>query len=153
MAAGLFDTHLHFDDPSAAEADLAHAREAGVAGFMVVGGDLHSSMRAADLADRHPDVYAAAGVHPHEAAKAGDPETFAPLYARTRVAAVGEIGLSGELRSASQLERRLGEVARLGFKRCIIPKVGAKIPPQKDIEIIPAGSLREAINLGLMRNR
>jgi len=66
------------------------------------------------------------------------------------MAALGEVGLSGELRAVSQLERRLGEAARLGFKRCIIPKVGSKIPPQKDIEIIIASTLREAINRGLV---
>jgi len=69
------------------------------------------------------------------------------------LAAVGEVGLSGELRAASQLERRLSEAARLGFKRCIIPKVGAKITPPKDIEIIPASTLREAIGVGLVRKK
>lgn len=70
-----------------------------------------------------------------------------------QTAAVGEVGLSGELRAASQLERRLNEAARLGFKRCIVPKVGAKITPVKDIEIVLAGSLREAINAGLAGRR
>jgi len=36
--------------------------------------------------------------------------------------AVGEIGLSGELRTVSQIERRLGEAARLGFERAIVPE-------------------------------
>jgi len=69
------------------------------------------------------------------------------------LAAVGEVGLSGELRAVSQLDRRVTEAARLGFKRCIIPKVGAKITPPKDIEIIPVSTLREAINRGLVRKR
>ena len=68
-----------------------------------------------------------------------------------QTAAVGEVGLSGELRSVNQLERRLNEAARLGFKKCIIPKVGAGSVSAKDIQIIPAGSLREAINAGLVR--
>ncbi|HKG26787.1 MAG TPA: DNA repair protein RadA, partial [Thermomicrobiales bacterium] len=38
-----------------------------------------------------------------------------------RTVAIGEIGLSGELRSVNQLERRLGEAERLGFKRAVIP--------------------------------
>jgi len=66
------------------------------------------------------------------------------------LAAVGEVGLSGELRAVSQPDRRLLEAARLGFKRCLVPKVGAKITPLKDIEIIPVGTLREAINRGLV---
>jgi len=68
---------------------------------------------------------------------------------------VGEVGLSGELRNVSQLERRVGEAARLGFKRCLVPKVstrGSSVP--KDIELIPVSSLREAIGAGLVkRNR
>jgi DNA repair protein RadA/Sms len=66
-----------------------------------------------------------------------------------QTAVVGEVGLSGELRAATQMERRLTEAARLGFKRCIIPQAGAKFNPPKDIEIIAVSTLREAINRGL----
>jgi DNA repair protein RadA/Sms len=65
-------------------------------------------------------------------------------------AAVGEVGLSGELRAVNQMDRRLTEVARLGFKRCIIPKTGLKLNPPKDLEIIAVGTLREAIFKGLV---
>ena len=65
-------------------------------------------------------------------------------------AAIGEVGLSGELRPAAQMDRRLAEVARLGFKRCIVPKTGAKLNPPKDIEIVIAGTLREAVFKGLV---
>jgi DNA repair protein RadA/Sms len=65
-------------------------------------------------------------------------------------AAVGEVGLSGELRAVTQLERRLAEAARLGFKRCIIPKAGANsINHPKDIEVIAVATLREAVGRGL----
>ena len=40
----------------------------------------------------------------------------------SRVAAIGEVGLTGEVRSVSQLSQRLSEVQRLGFERCIVPK-------------------------------
>jgi DNA repair protein RadA/Sms len=67
------------------------------------------------------------------------------------MAAVGEVGLSGELRAVTQLERRLTEAARLGFKRCIVPKAGAaSINHPKDIEVIAVGTLREAVNRGLV---
>jgi len=70
------------------------------------------------------------------------------------LAAVGEVGLSGELRSVSQPDRRVEEAARLGFKRCLVPKVGAKVSPAgKDIELIPVGTLREAISMGLVRGK
>ncbi len=68
--------------------------------------------------------------------------------------AVGEMGLSGELRVVSQLERRVAEAARMGFKRCLVPKVGAKVSPTpKDIELIPVSTLREAIGVGLVRGK
>lgn len=66
--------------------------------------------------------------------------------------AVGEVGLSGELRPVSQLERRVSEAARLGFKRCLVPKRGAQVRG-KDIELIPASTLREAIGLGLVKTK
>jgi DNA repair protein RadA/Sms len=66
------------------------------------------------------------------------------------MAVVGEIGLSGELRAVPQLDRRIGEAARLGFKRILTPKAGGKISPlPKDIEILSFGSLREAVEKGL----
>ncbi|GAI94011.1 unnamed protein product, partial [marine sediment metagenome] len=66
--------------------------------------------------------------------------------------AVGEVGLSGELRPVSQLERRVSEAARLGFKRCLVPKRGAQVRG-KDIKLIPASTLREAIGLGLVKTK
>ncbi len=79
--------------------------------------------------------------------------SFRDAEVAPQTAAVGEVGLSGELRAASQLERRLTEAARLGFKRCIIPKVGAKFNPPKDIEIVAVSSLREAIGAGLLKGK
>ncbi len=64
--------------------------------------------------------------------------------------ALGEIGLSGELRSVSHLERRLSEAARLGFRRCLLP--GASLRggnPKADIQALPAATVREALRLAL----
>ncbi|MFA5078233.1 MAG: magnesium chelatase domain-containing protein, partial [Dehalococcoidia bacterium] len=64
--------------------------------------------------------------------------------------AVGEIGLSGELRSVPQMDRRIVESARLGFTRCIIPSAVKKIPRAPDgLEIIRASSISEALKVGL----
>jgi len=69
------------------------------------------------------------------------------------LAVVGEVGLSGELRAVPQLERRVNEATRLGFKRCLVPKTSARISPlPKDIQLIPASTLREAIRVGLQVN-
>ena len=68
------------------------------------------------------------------------------------VAVLGEVGLSGELRAVSQLERRVEEAARLGFKRCLVPRAGAKISP-RGIELVPVSTLREAVGLGLVKSK
>jgi len=70
-----------------------------------------------------------------------------------QLVAVGEVGLSGELRAVSQLDRRVAEAARLGFKRCLVPKTSARITAPKNIELIPVNTLREAISMGLVRGR
>jgi DNA repair protein RadA/Sms len=70
-----------------------------------------------------------------------------------RLAVVGEVGLSGELRAVSQLERRVAEAARLGFKRCLVPKTGADISVPKNIKMVPVSTLREAIRVGLVGKR
>ena len=66
--------------------------------------------------------------------------------------AVGEVGLSGELRAVSQLDRRITEAARLGFKSCLVPKIGTRVSPSpKEIELIPVSTLREAVSTGLVK--
>ena len=67
-----------------------------------------------------------------------------------QLAVVGEVGLSGELRAVSQLERRVAEAARLGFKRCLVPKAGTGISAPKNIKLLPVSTLREAIRVGLV---
>jgi DNA repair protein RadA/Sms len=64
--------------------------------------------------------------------------------------AIGEVGLSGELRGGPQLEQRLREAAKLGFKRAIVPRVGARrLSPGLDLKIHAVGSLREAAAIAL----
>lgn len=94
----LVDSHCHLQD-SQFESDrdevLDRARQAGVSAFVVIGTDLESSWRAVDLADSHSDVYAAVGVHPHDA-KDLDDRTLGALERLAdspKVVAIGEIGL------------------------------------------------------------
>ena len=77
--------------------------------------------------------------------------SYRDIGADPELVAVGEVGLSGELRPVPQLERRVSEAARLGFKRCLVPRAGTKAS-RKDIELIPASTLREAIGLGLVKS-
>jgi len=66
--------------------------------------------------------------------------------------ALGEVGLSGELRPVPQMERRLAETARLGFKRCLIPETASKPSFQvKGVELLTASTVAQALRLGLIR--
>jgi DNA repair protein RadA/Sms len=64
--------------------------------------------------------------------------------------AVGEVGLLGELRPVSGLDRRLREAARLGFERAIVPASRRSSTPVEGIRIIPVASLRDALRAALM---
>ena len=75
-----------------------------------------------------------------------------PVYAD--LAIVGEVGLSGELRSVSQLPRRLHEAAKLGFKRALVPrstlsrKGGDALPT--DIEVLGPRTVHDALEMALV---
>jgi DNA repair protein RadA/Sms len=68
---------------------------------------------------------------------------------------VGEIGLSGELRTVSQLSKRLNEAAKLGFKRCLLPQSirREKLEPQmeRDMELIRVRSVAQALEAALVK--
>lgn len=96
----LIDSHCHLDDPQFdqdREAVIQRALDAGVERMMTIGSsagpsDLEPPIR---LADSHREVYAAVGVHPHDASKATD-ESFRrleELLHHPKVLALGEIGL------------------------------------------------------------
>lgn len=65
---------------------------------------------------------------------------------------VGEVGLNGELRTVSQLDTRLKEAAKLGFKRCIIPQSTSlrKVKLPNSIEVIGTRTIRDVISSGLL---
>ena len=64
--------------------------------------------------------------------------------------AIGEVGLTGEIRSVSHMNQRLGEVARLGFKKCIIPKnTSEKLEIPEGLTVYRVKNLREAIEVSI----
>jgi len=70
------------------------------------------------------------------------------------LAIIGEVGLSGELRAVSQLPARLREAAKLGFKRCLVPKTlrrGDPLPP--GIEAIACRTLSDALKVAIPMDR
>jgi TatD DNase family protein len=92
------DSHIHFGDAqfdNDREDVLKRAQDAGVLYFINIGSDVQSSREAVEFARKHPGVFAAVGVHPHEA------KTFSEVTKRDllelmrdeKVVAIGEIGL------------------------------------------------------------
>ncbi len=64
--------------------------------------------------------------------------------------AIGEVGLTGEIRSVSHMNQRLAEVARLGFKKCIIPRgVSEKLEIPAGLTVYRVRNLQEAIATAL----
>lgn len=60
---------------------------------------------------------------------------------------MGEIGLTGEVRPVTAIDRRLAEAANMGFKRALVPRTGSKKINIKNIEIISADTVAEAIEI------
>ena len=95
----LIDSHAHiyyrdyagdFDDM------LKRAEDAGVSAIVVVGTDIESSRESVELAEKYPQLYAAVGIHPHDAGRVTDAcydviQTLA--VSSEKIVAIGEIGL------------------------------------------------------------
>ena len=94
----LADTHCHLDMKDFAQdrdAVLERARKADVRRFLIPGLDLRSSLDAIRIAESNEEVYAAVGIHPHNASRWNDAarEELRQLAKSPKVVAIGEIGL------------------------------------------------------------
>lgn len=94
----LFDSHAHLDDEKFdedREAVIQRAIEHGITGIINVGASMASSARSIALAEHHRNIYAAVGIHPHDAKDAleTDYEQLAHWTELEKVVAIGEIGL------------------------------------------------------------
>lgn len=98
MYSNIFDTHAHYDD-SRFDGDrdelISSLKDKGISGIINCGCDLSSSLKTVELSKKHDFIYAAVGVHPHEAEELtdGDEKEIKKLYSYKKVVAVGEIGL------------------------------------------------------------
>lgn len=64
--------------------------------------------------------------------------------------AIGEIGMTGEIRSVSNMNQRLAEISRLGFKKCMIPRSGSeKLDIPEGLTAYRVRNIREAIEMAL----
>lgn len=94
----IFDSHAHYDDSkfdSCREEIFEKIFSNGVVGVINCGCDLKSSLKALNFSVKYPQVYAAVGIHPHEAEDAGknDILLLSDMLSDPKCVAVGEIGL------------------------------------------------------------
>ena len=95
----LIDSHAHIyyrDYAGDFDEMLQRAADAGIAAMLVVGTDIESSRESVELAEKYPQIYAAVGIHPHDAGRVTDAcydviRTLA--LSSAKVVAIGEIGL------------------------------------------------------------
>lgn len=95
---GIFDSHAHYDDEAFQEdrdALLQSLPGQGICGVINCASDLPTALESIALAQKYPFVFAAVGIHPHEAAKAPADwnKQLCALVGNPKVVAVGEIGL------------------------------------------------------------
>lgn len=94
----LFDAHCHLDDRKF-RADLPQvlkaAEEAGVEAMLCCGANMETSASSVELANEHKNIYAAVGVHPHDAKELDEDALFTLeiMTKNKKVVAIGEIGL------------------------------------------------------------
>lgn len=62
-----------------------------------------------------------------------------------QLAAVGEVGLTGEIRAVGQLSQRLGEIRRLGFTQCLVPRAVRDLRAPEGLELLRVRNIREAM--------
>ena len=94
-ASCVIDTHAHLDALDDPDEAVERARAAGVTRILTVGTTVEGCRVALELADRHAEVYAILGIHPHSAAEADDAAVaeVRGLLDHPKAVAVGEIGL------------------------------------------------------------
>lgn len=95
----LFDTHAHYTDEKFGDPSelLAEVFSGGICGILCAGEDFESSRASVALAEKYENMYAAAGIHPHDCGKAGELnfalDKIKPLLGNEKTVALGEIGL------------------------------------------------------------
>jgi TatD DNase family protein len=169
----MIDSHCHLNHAQLwleRATVIARARQAGLAGMIVVGYDLPSSEQAVQVAEEHPDVWATVGIHPHDARTyTRDVEArLAALTEHPRVVAVGEIGLDYHYEHSSRDDQRKAFAAQLGLaERVALPvilhcreahsdvldELARHALPQRGVMHCWSGTIAEAertIELGLM---
>ncbi|MBN1360747.1 MAG: TatD family hydrolase [Sedimentisphaerales bacterium] len=120
----LIDAHCHLTfEPLDADVDgvVARSRQAGVTGWVTVGTSLRDSRLAVELAGRYERMYAAIGIHPHDARDADEAamEQLRQLARQPKVVAIGETGLDFHYNFSQQPDQRRVFAAHLEMAKVL----------------------------------
>ena len=118
----LIDTHCHLTfEPLDTDVDgvLDRSRQAGVTGWITVGTSLEDSRKVVELAGRHERMYAAVGIHPHDAKDADRQalDELKDLARNDKVVAIGETGLDFHYNFSKQPDQKRVFIAHLEMAR------------------------------------
>lgn len=103
----LIDTHAHLDSLEDLPGILARAKEYGVGKIVAISSDLSSSRETVSIAEKHENIYAAVGIHPHAARTADDAalKEIETLTGKEKVVTVGETGLDYHYMNSTKEEQ------------------------------------------------
>jgi TatD DNase family protein len=118
MMRRMIDTHCHLTFEHLAddiEGVIARSRQAGVTGWITVGTDAEHNRKAVELAEKYENMYAAVGVHPHDAKDftAATLQELKELAENTKVVAIGETGLDFHYDFSPRAEQERAFAAQL----------------------------------------
>jgi TatD DNase family protein len=89
----LIDSHCHLNYLVDCDTRLAAARAMGVSGFLCIGVKRDTHAAVVDIAERHDDVWASAGIHPESVQESADVDWIAAALTHRKIVGIGETGL------------------------------------------------------------
>lgn len=148
----IFDTHAHYDDERFDEDRYALIEEMhsnGICNIINVGADIPSSKKSIDLAKRYDFIYAAVGVHPHEADNMTDRDIdiLADYASFTKTVAIGEIGLDYYYDLSSKDNQRywFEKQLKLAYSLDLPVIIHSRDATQETFDIIKSSKVRRGV--------
>lgn len=142
------DSHCHLSMSSESEEIIARARQQGVHGFLVPATKADDLEVVVEIAQSHPDIWAAVGFHPHEAKDCDEAalERVDELATEPRVVAIGEIGLDYHYDHSPRNVQRdvLVEQIRIAIRNDLPVVIHNRESTEDLLEILGRGNLQDA---------
>ncbi len=148
----IFDTHAHYDDEIFNEdrySLIEEMHQNGICNIINVGADMASSKASIELAEKYDFIYAAVGVHPHDADNMTDKdiEILADYANLTKVVAIGEIGLDYhyDLSSRDNQKYWFEKQLKLAHRLDLPVIIHSREATQETFDIIKKSNVRKGV--------